>query len=166
MIHEQPVRRIPSSRKEVVVEIIAAVGILSSVIVIVQAWSALPNPSPIHFGLSGKPNFWFSKGSIIVLPLISFVLNAWLTLSSAHPRRFHYPWPVTEQNLMRQYRIARSLLLWIKVETAWLVAFVVWQIIRVALRETERLNITFFLVILFIVLVTVGFHLYQAYRAR
>ena len=159
-------RRIPSSRREVVVEIIAALGIVSSVTAIVQAWSALPNLIPIHFGLFGKPDFWLSKGSIIVLPFINFVLNAWLTLSSAHPRGFRYPWPVTDQNLMRQYRIARSLLLWMKVEIAWLVAFVVWQIIRVALRETERLNITFFLAMLFIVLGTVGWHLYQAARAH
>lgn len=158
--------RIPSLKKEVAVEIIALVGILSSVTAIVQSWSALPNRIPIHFELSGKPDFWLSKGSIIVLPLISFVLNVWLTLSSTHSRQFHYPWPVTEQNLRQQYRIARSLLLWIKVEIAWLVAFVAWQIILVALRKTERLNITFFLVMLFIVLVTVGFHLYQAYRAR
>jgi len=166
MTHERPVFRLPYSLMELTVEIVASVGILCSVIAIVQAWPTLPNSIPLHFGLSGKADFWSSKGGLTVLPLISLVLNAWLTWSLRYPHTFNYPWAITEQNARRQYQIAHSLLLWMKVEISWLSAFIVWQIIRVAMRETERLNITFFLAMLFVVLVTVGFHLYQAYRAR
>lgn len=69
MSYERFMQRFPRSPREVGSEIIAAVGILGSVIAIVQAWSSLPNPIPVHFDLSGKPNFWLSKGSIILLPL-------------------------------------------------------------------------------------------------
>lgn len=166
MSYERFMQRFPRSPREVAIEIIAAVGILGSVIAIVQAWSSLPNPIPVHFDLSGKPNFWLSKGSIILLPLISLVINVLLTLRIPYPHRFRYPVCITEENAGRQYQIARSLLLWLKIEISWLITFVVWQIIRVAGTETEKINITFPIVIIFVLLVTIGIHLAQSYSAR
>lgn len=166
MTHNRPVRQGTCSAKEVAVEIVTSGGILCSVIAIAQAWSDLPDIIPIHFSVSGKANLCSSKESLIVLTVINFVISISITLSSRYPQLLRYPWRITEQNAMTQYQNARSLLLWMKIEIAWLIAFVVWQIIRVALGETETLNLTLLLAIVLIVLFTVAIHIYQAYRDR
>lgn len=159
--------RFPNSRMEWVFETVAYGGILCSVIEIIQAWSTLPLYGiPIHFGLSGNPNFWLSKNSIIILPLLGIIVNLLLTQSISHPYRFRYPCHITEQNTSRQYQITRSLLLWMKIEISWIIVFVVWQTIRVANGEIQKLNVLLFLGILLTLLFTIIIHLYQAFNAN
>jgi hypothetical protein len=86
--------------------------------------------------------------------------------SKRFPHRFNYAWPITAQNAESQYRLARRLPNWLKVEVIWMFLFLEWMTIWVALGRATGLSIVFLPIVLIMILSTIGIYFYQAYRAR
>lgn len=89
-----------------------------------------------------------------------------LTIVSRYPHKFNYLWPITAQNAAEQYRLARSLLAWLKVEMIALFGFLEWVTIRTALKQGEGLGFLFLPVVLGLIFGTLGIYFYFAYRNR
>jgi len=73
---------------------------------------------------------------------------------------------VEERNEARQYRIALSMLAWLKAEVVWMLALIVWATVRVALGKAEGLGVLFTPGVIAVVGTTVAVHLVLSYRAR
>lgn len=123
------------------VEAAALVGLALAVGSVLRVWGELPERVPIHFGLSGRPDAWSSRGSVLALPVLSVVLYAALTLVQRLPGRwYNYPVTITEENRTRQERLARGLILWLKAALMGLFAHLTLGVLRTALGEASGLG--------------------------
>jgi hypothetical protein len=156
----------PGSPYEPGLEAAALLGVLSSILVVSLFWAALPGLIPSHFDWTGAPDGWSRKAMILLYPAASLIFYLGLTIALRFPQHFNYPWPITDQNAEVQYRLACSLLSWLKVEVIWLFVYLAWMTIWVALGHAQGLSAAFVPIVLGVIFGTVGIYFYQAYRAR
>jgi uncharacterized membrane protein len=97
---------------------------------------AAPATIPTHFNIQGVPDSYGGKASFIFLPIVGIVLY---TLLARYPHIYNYPRPITQENSARQYRLARTLLLWLNLVVCWLFAYIQWGTIQAALHQTQGL---------------------------
>jgi uncharacterized membrane protein len=164
--NQRPVISLGLSPVLVAVELLGAIAILLAVLLIVQFWAVLPDRIPIHFGYRGLADAWGDKVTIWLMPAVAAIIFAVLTAVSRYPHTFNYPVPITSENARRQYLLGRSLLVWLKAEICWLLAFVVRQQILVALGNAQRFSIELLLGLVVLIFGTVGVYFLKAYWAR
>ncbi|MEG4499166.1 DUF1648 domain-containing protein [Microcoleus sp. F10-C6] len=164
--NQRPVISLGLSPVLVAVEVLAAIALLLAVLPIVKFWAVLPDRIPIHFGLGGLPDAWADKVTIWMMPAVAAIIFAVLTAVSRYPHTFNYPVPITSENARRQYLLGRGLLVWLKAEICWLLAFVVRQQILVTLGNVQRFSVELVLGIIVLIFATVGVYLLKAYLAR
>ena len=164
--NQRPVISLGLSPVLVAVELLAAIAILLAVLLIVQFWAVLPDRIPIHFGDRGLADAWGDKVTIWIVPAVAAIIFAVLTAVSRYPHTFNYPVPITSENARRQYLLGRGLLVWLKAEMCWLLAFVVRQQILVALGNAQRFSIELLLGLVVLIFSTVCVYLFKAYSAR
>ena len=164
--NQRPVISLGLSPVLVAVELLAAIAILLAVLLIVQFWAVLPDRIPIHFDDRGLADAWGDKVTIWIMPAVAAIIFAVLTAVSRYPHTFNYPVPITSENARRQYLLGRGLLVWLKAEICWLLAFVVRQQILVALGNAQRFSIELLLGLVLLMFGTVGVYLLKAYSAR
>jgi uncharacterized membrane protein len=163
---KRPILDIPYSQPEATLEVIAAVGVLTLIILGIVSWPELPDEIPSHFGASGIPDAWSSKLSIWLLPGIGAGLFALLTIVSKFPHTFNFPWAVTDENAEKQYQIGRTMVVSLKAELVWLFAYMEFGIIQAAMGKTNGLGMAFVPITLIVVFGTVAICLVKGYKAR
>lgn len=149
-----------------VVEAAAVAGLAFAFATVALYWPALPERVPTHFGFAGKPDAWGTKSSLWFLPGMLAVLYIVMTVVCRFPHVFNYPVPITPENAESQYRIALEAIRWLKMECIWILAYLNWQVIQVALGSAEDLGVWFVPVTLAVVLGTSLVFIIRAYRAR
>jgi uncharacterized membrane protein len=163
---KRPKMNLPNSSFENLVEIIAAFGLVFTIYTIFTSWPALPERIPTHFGFSGNPDAWGGKSSMMMFPVLAFLLYTGLSIFQRFPHIYNYPVKLTEENVERQYRIARNMMICIKAEIVWTFAVIEWQIVQVALGKAVGLGPNFLILIIVVIFATSGIGIYQAYRER
>ena len=118
------------------------------------------------FRLRGAADAWGDKVTIWIVPAVAAIIFAVLTAVSRYPHTFNYPVPITSENARRQYLLGRGLLVWLKAQICWLLAFVVRQQILVALGNAQRFSIELLLGLVVLMFGTVCVYLLKAYSAR
>lgn len=162
----RPVLQLPKSSLEIGLETAAALALLTMAFVAIKRWPLLPETIPHHFGVSGKPDAWGGKWILWLLPGISLVLYVGITILSRYPHIYNYPWSITEENAATQYHLARTMLGALKAEIVLLFAYLQWQVIQAAFRESEGLGMAFLPIFLILLFGTIGVYFVKAYQAR
>lgn len=148
-------------------ELIALLALGLGVLAVVRAWPDLPARVPTHFGLSGQPDGWGGRGTILLLPVISVVLYIVLSAVQRIPASwYNYPVAITGENRERQVRLARSLVSWLKAGLAAMLAHLTIATLRTALGSAEGLDPFVIWVWLAVIFALVGIYLARAIRAR
>ncbi|MDI3341340.1 MAG: DUF1648 domain-containing protein [Sphaerobacter sp.] len=160
---QRPVLDLPRGPSEVVAELLALAGVIGTLVVLRRAW---PDRVPTHFGPTGEPDAWGRKAWLLFPPLVMMVLYTALTILSRYPHIFNYPWRITAENAARQYRLARTMLSWLKAELVWLFAYLTWGTVRVAQGEAAGLGVAFLPVALLAIFGTLGVYFWVAARSR
>lgn len=163
---KRPILNIPYSQLEVMLEVIAAAGLIVLIVFVIISWPELPDQIPSHFGASGLPDAWSRKLSIWSLPGIGAGLYLLLTIVSKFPHTFNFPWAVTEENAERQYQIGRTMVVSLKAELTWLFTYIEFGVIQVAMGKTNGLGMLFLPITLIIVFGTIAICLFKGYKAR
>ena len=65
---------------------------------------------PIHFNLSGQPDSYGSKVTLLLLPIIPTVIYFGMTQLNKYPHIFNYMTKITEENAKQQYTIATRMI--------------------------------------------------------
>jgi hypothetical protein len=162
----RPVIDLQRTSLDNILEALAALGLIAPVYYLIKLWPQLPDRFPTHFGVTGAPDAWGGRESLLPLLIIGLFLYALLTGLSFLPQVYNYPVEITPDNAERQYRLARGLILWMKVELVWLFGYTQWSSIQVALGGASGLGIGFLPVILGVVFGTIGVYLWKAFRQR
>jgi uncharacterized membrane protein len=162
----RPKLHIPRSPLEKALELVSVLGMIVIALTLLLSWSGIPATIPTHFGVSGQPNSYGSKATLLLLPGIAVFLYALLTTLSFFPQVYNFPWRITEQNAWAQYRLARQMLGWLKAELIATFAWLNWEIIQTALGKANGQVFWFLPVALVVVFGTLGLYLRLLYRAR
>lgn len=160
----RPILRFPLSWVDILLELGAISGLLCCVVITFLVWPDLRDRVPIHFGITGKPDAWGAKITILILPVVAFVLNTVFIIISRYPHTFNYPVKITPENARKQYFLALSLLKWLKLEIIWLFTLIFWQQIQVALGAKETLSIRLIISSFLVITITVIIYLFQSYQ--
>jgi uncharacterized membrane protein len=157
---------LPRTPLDHILEITAALGIIFAFYLIWRCWVVLPQRIPTHFNFTGQPDSWGSKGTLLILPMISLALFTVFAIIGRFPRAYNYPFAITPANAARQYGLARSLLGWMNFEIVWFFAFLEWKIIRITLGQASGLGPIVAFGLVFVTMGSLGIYIYLARKAR
>lgn len=94
---------------------------LTSKILLVVLWALtiysllkLPTTIPIHFNVSGQPDNYGNKLTLLILPILATTIYFGLTQLNKFPHIFNYMTKITENNVQKQYTIATRMLRFLK----------------------------------------------------
>lgn len=166
MKRHRPVIHVPRTPLENILEVLAACCLIGFMAVAIWGWLILPAVVPTHFGISGQPDAYGSKGTLLILPVIFLLVYGLLTFLERFPHTYNYPVTITEENAPRQYKRARILLVWLKLEILAAGMILQWNIIQSAANRSGSglLYFTFLLPVL--LLATVIIYMIKARRER
>jgi len=140
---ERPKINPPLSVFDIILEGLAAVAIIYMLAQLIITWPKLPEEVPTHFNASGQADDWGGKSAMLILPMVALVMYAGLTILSRFPHLFNFPVPLTENNTVRQYRLAKSLVSFVKLDVLAIFLYIQSFTIRTATGEATGLGVWF-----------------------
>lgn len=126
---------------------VAAVASLATIALPALFWTDLPSRVPIHFNVSGQPDGWGGRATLLVLPAIGVLAFCGLTVLARVPRRFNYVVQITPENAAAEYAAGARLVRALKAGVAVLLADLLRRAIRVATGGAQTLGASFTLVL-------------------
>jgi uncharacterized membrane protein len=162
----RPVLQIPRTPLDTLLATLAVLGIIAAFAITAWGWLTLPAVIPTHYSISGVPNAYGSKGTLLIMPIVAACLYILLTFLSRYPHVYNYPWPITHENAPRQYHLARLLLRWITLEIVWMFCAIQWLIIQSARSYSASAILLVIPVIVIVLVITIILYVRAAARAR
>ncbi len=131
-------------------------------------WKSIPDAVPVHFNIYGEIDKWGSKNSLIFLPTILSIIYIFMTILIKYPHKYNYIVRIDEENALRQYKLARILILSIKSEMLIIFLYVEWIIFSgIFQKKILFQNILFFIVtVIFFVAITIGYYMYKSKKLK
>ena len=161
---KRPVLHLPLSPAEWIIEVVAWIGLLSTILIPFLYRPALPDPLKNYYNAAGgPPDGWGDTGPLFTMVGISVLIYLGMTLLNRFPHIYNYPFNLTEENVESQYRCARMLTSTLKAEFAWFFAYLEWRTIQMAFGKVHGLDSGFLPVLLICLIGTV---IIFSYRAR
>ncbi len=158
--------QIPRTPLDTLLEALAVLGVIAVIAITAWGWLTLPAIIPTHYGISGAPNAYGSKGNLLIVPIMSVCLYILLAFLSRFPQIYNYPWPITPENAPRQYYLARLLLRWITFEVTWMLCILQWTLIQAAQNNAADAIVLVAPGIVIVLLITITLYIRAAARAR
>jgi hypothetical protein len=114
------------------IEIVAACLAVLPALLLLRAWSSLPDEIPTHFGIGGEPDRWGGRVQVWIIPIVG--LGLYVAFSHASGA---WDWL-----LGRQADVPHGMepLLLMRVPFGLLMTYITWGAIRVAVKEAESLD--------------------------
>ena len=100
----------PINSVVIIIEALAAICLIYMVTELIVEYPELGQKVPTHFGANGLPNDWGSRSSLLIFPIVAIVLYAGMTVLNRFPHLFNYPVTINEQNAVKQYQYAKTML--------------------------------------------------------
>lgn len=159
---KRPIVKIPLTLFDKSVEVIGLLILLSFWIFTLFYYNQLPDIIPTHFGAEGKPDGFGPKWTIVILPLISTLIYAFMTVAARFPHKMNYTATITQANAKKQYTTMTKMLRMLKV-ILLLVFFVTdYKTMQIALVWPDVLGRWFLLLVFAMVFVPIFFFLIQS----
>ena len=150
-------------------KIIIAITLMLSVgnfVYLFMNWSNIPDVVPTHFGVSGMANDFGSKNSLLLSPIMATLLSVGMIVLSYFPKAFNIPVTLNRENIKREYKLGRDLLLVIALEISAFFLYVEVQNIRIALERVKSLGGAFIVIELVVIFFTVAFYIFKMVKAK
>lgn len=114
------------------IEIIAPCLAVLPSLLLLRAWSSLPDEIPVHFGISGRPDRWGRRWQAWIVPCVALVIYGAFSSASGS-----WDWL-----LGRPSELPHGIepLLLMRLPIGLLMTYVTWGTIRVARKETAGLS--------------------------
>jgi hypothetical protein len=142
-----PVRWLPESRWEWLLEAVALGVVLFWVNFLTAHWDALPDRVPSGFDWKGAPRGSAPKSFLWILPAVSLVVYVVMTVASRFPHWGNFPVQVIGSNAPRLYEMARWLLNVIKLQVIATMGYIEWKMVQTARDNAAGLNQWVFVVL-------------------
>lgn len=132
----------------------------------VSNYMQLPTEIPNHFGVDGKPDDYADKNIIFLLPIMSIFLTLLLQIITRFPHTFNFPIIITEENALKQYKIAIRMILWLNASISFVFLYITYFTIQVALGKQQQMSPYFVTIFLGIVFIPLGISIYNMYKYK
>jgi len=162
----KPRIRVESTNIKRLLELVSIAGIIFIAAVLLQNWENIPDKVPSHFGLDGRPDAYASKSSILLLPIVGFIIYLAITILGRYPHLFSYIWKITPENAYRQYQLAGTMLSALKAEVIWIFNYIAVTAIKISMGDSESLSPLFLPVLLVVIFGPICIYLYVSYKER
>jgi hypothetical protein len=103
-MNERPILSIPRTTFETSIAIVSASAVVFMCLIVGVSWHGLPEQVPSHFGISGRPDAWSERPTLLILPVVGIVFWIALIVLTRIPHRFNYIVPISHETAARQYR--------------------------------------------------------------
>lgn len=160
----QPVLHLPKTGVEKMMDRISLLLIVINMIYLIGVWNTLPEQVPIHYNFKGQVDGWGGKSVIWLLPTISFILWFGLTMMERVPHFFNYPIEITEKNAAFQYKNARMMSVFLKVEMILFFLYTSWESVHVAKGNEGGLGVAELPILLILILGSIAFFVTRSLR--
>jgi hypothetical protein len=153
----------PASKTDKIIEAIALIGVLLSVIIAIICAVNLSDIIPgRYYPLSGVNTYWSGWPSLASFSLLTIIIYALGTVSNRYPYTFKYHLyiVVTEENAPRLYSIGRRALLYIKTVLVWmsLTGECFFPLLSKNPEPSTQLGFILVESLFFVVLIMIGFY--------
>jgi uncharacterized membrane protein len=159
---ERPKITIPLQSFDYALEILAALGLLSMLVLCVFHYGQLPEQIPTHFGPDGRADAFGSKSTLWILPGLGTLMFVVMTFINRRPDRFNYTVKITPENAERQYILATRLIRLMKTFVMLIFAFLVWRTIETTRSEAEGLGFWPLPILVIAILGTTFFYIFRS----
>ncbi len=147
-------------------EIMGALGVLLIFGYAASNYQDLPEVIPSHFNASGLADGFSDKILIWILPLITLLIYAALSILLRYPHVFNYTVGISEGNAARQYGNAVRMLRILKTVIVMTFGYLTYATIQNGLGKMNGLGTWFLPAFLTGVFGTVGVMVYRAIRLK
>ncbi|MEQ6354719.1 DUF1648 domain-containing protein [Lysinibacillus sp. M3] len=151
----RPVLKLPKTTYEKIWDYIGGGLFVLSILYIFVMWGKLPEEIPGHFNGAGEVDRWGSKIELFILPFIGLFLWIFLGFLEKVPHTHNYPARLNESNVEAFYLNSRKGLNETKNLCLILFAAISFQMIRIALGETENIGWWFLPIVLIVIILPI-----------
>ena len=162
----RPKLRPPKKMWDRVLEAVAIAALAYGVVLVLQAWSTLPDTIPTHFDASGNADGFGPKGMIWLLPSISVVLVPAMLFLRRFPWLSNVPIEITEENAEKQYGLIVRLLSLLACDISLVFTVLVYDTILIAGGGNSLLGEWFMPVFITGVIAPILWYFYAAFKGR
>lgn len=161
-MQERPKIKLTLTRLDKALEICGV--ILLTVMWIFTVYNYLQSPDivPIHFKLSGQPDGYGSKMTLLLLPFIATTIYLGLTQLNRFPHIFNYTAKITADNADKQYTVATRLIRILKAAVVLIFAIDSLSVFLITKRLFSGLGPWFFPLTILILAVPIIYTLFQS----
>lgn len=164
--NRRPILKIPYTGYEIALWAMALLGIAVGFLLVLEYWAVIPDAPPIHFGTSGNADGEGDRSLLLVIPVTAFLISLGAAVFSHYTHRFNLIVPITKEAAKLQYIMARRLILWVNMESVWVLAFLEWNLIDAGLGNPVGHIVYFIPVVAVAVVATIGYYVYQLLISR
>jgi len=111
------IMKVEKTKYDIFVEIVCLTLLIGVSIYLYLNWSTIPDKIPGHYNAMGQIDRMGSKGELLILPIIGWLIYLFLTVIEKFPQIWNTGVTVTEENKERVYRITKNLLNTVKLIT-------------------------------------------------
>lgn len=154
------------SAVEKAVQIICLFILAGGIILLATQWSSLPATVATHFNASGAVDGTGDKSQLLMLPIISAVFYAFITVIERFPYIYNYPVEITEENANFQYGTAREMLTVVKTECVAVLTYLLWGAIETSKGVRHGLGSLFTVVFLVVLGATLAYYILRMTRHK
>ena len=153
--------KIKRSKFDIIVNLLCVVLLLGCAIYIAVNWSAMPDKIPGHYNFRGEVDRWGSKGELLFLPIVSWILYLGVTALEQFPAIWNTGVAVTEENKEQVYRILKSMIGTVKLTVVSFFAF-----LSMNSMLAQKLSLWFLPIFMIVIFGTIGFFIAKLLRVN
>jgi uncharacterized membrane protein len=154
------------SLAEKLLQTVCLLLLVTSVALLIASWGSLPLSVPAHFNAAGVPDDYGSKSRLLVAPIVTVGLYMMITVFERFPRIFNFPFEITEQNAMYEYKTGREMLVCMKTEVVGIFTYMIWAQIETARNIWQGLGSWFLPVTLALIAATMAYYIIRMVRHK
>ena len=153
--------KVKMNKYDIFVEIVCVTLLIGVSIYLYLNWNTIPDKIPGHYNAMGKIDRMGSKGELLILPIIGWLIYLFLTVIEKFPQIWNTGVTVTEENKERVYRITKNLL-----NTVKLIMVAVFVYLTINSSQAISLTVWFLPVFLILLFGLMIFFIIKLVRAK
>ena len=102
--------KIKNNLADKIMEAICLVLMVGIVLYLMITWGNIPDKVPMHYDWAGNVDRWGSKGELLFLPIMTWLMYGFLSVVGLFPGAWNTGVKVTEENQVRVYRVIKYLI--------------------------------------------------------
>jgi uncharacterized membrane protein len=153
--------KIKKGKYEIFAEAVCLVLLIGVLIYLFFNWSNIPDKIPGHYNAMGEIDRMGSKGELLVIPIINWIMYIGLTVIARFPQTWNTGVTVTEENKERVYRVLKNMLITVK-----LIVVAIFSFLSINSAQSKALPVWFLPVFLLLMFGSIIFFIIKLVRVK